>query len=249
MQLVESYITIHDQGILLECEANGQFSNLSSYKYLFVGPRAIDQLSEDVLAKTIVCRNYSPNVEHVPQFYDFTSWYVLAKHDLMQSKYALCLQYDMTVIDPFFEEKCIHALATNPGMIAFVTAYPQNWMLQIPEFEETYRRGLAVKGMSMEMMGDFPQWPCTQGTAWRSAALKDFMLWFEPLFEVFMNHTFAGHLAERMVKPYSFLTHPEQYIGGMIQHNSQDCHGTGAWMRGDMDLYNRRSQEFMCPPR
>lgn len=237
-------MTIHDQDILLECERSGQFSNLSSYKYGFVGPRPVDKLSPELLAKTIVCRDYPNNVEHVPQFYDFTLFYCLAKNDLFTSKYVTCLQYDMTVIDPLFEEKCISALSTNPGMVAFVAAYRQNWMLQVSGFEELYRKGLGVKGMSMEMMGDFDQWPCTQGTAWRSDALKDFMLWFEPLFEVFMDHTFAGHFAERMVKPYSFLTHPEQYIGGMISHGSADCHGTGAIMRGALDVAQQRAATF-----
>lgn len=245
MGIVETYITVHDQDLLLECERSGQFAQLSSHTYLFVGHRPVDRIPADV--KVIVARDYEPNMEHLPQFYDYTGWHVLAKHKLIKARYAIFLQYDMHINDEQLEVSCVARLAKRPGMIAFTAGHrlANNFMLLIPGFEADYRRGLAVKGVNMDAWPDFNEWPSTQGTAWRTELFNHYMGWFEPLFDVFAPSVWAGHLAERCVKAFSAISYKEQYLVGAITHHAQDCHGTGALMRGDHGLYESRNAEFM----
>lgn len=239
----ETFITIHDQDILLNCEESGQFQELSSYKYLFVGPKPVDKLPKDLLEKTIVCRNYTPNYEDIPHLYDFTGWYVLAKHGLMTKDYAICLQYDHTILNPTFEAMCIALLFKNPGMVSFVKAYRRDYILNIPGFADSMRAALGVKGLSMDHL-PLDEWPTTQGTAWRSEALTDFMMWCEGAFETMRHEKYAGHIAERMVVAYSALTHPPQYLIGYTHHQAADCHGTGAAMVGKESVYQEKALTF-----
>jgi hypothetical protein len=229
---------------VLEAERTGQF-DLLSHTYLFVGHRPVDRIPADV--KVVVARDYSPNVEHLPMFYDFTGWHVLASHELITADHAIMLQYDMWIIDSEIETKVDALLDAAPGMVAFNAGYwGPNWMLHIPGFEEAYRAGLATVGVNPDDFGPFNEWPCTQGTAWRTKTLTEFMIWFAPMFEVFKDHVFAGHLAERTVKAYLAANGiPEQYLLGAIAHEAADMHGTGALMRGDRALYEARNAEFM----
>lgn len=238
----EAYITIHDQDLVLASEASGQFDRLS-HTYLFVGRKPVDRLPVDL--KVIVCREYEPNYEYLPQFYDFTGWYVLARHGLL-ADHAIMLQYDMYIIDPDIEAKVDALLNAAPGMVAFNAGYwGPNWMLGLPEFEATYRRGLLVHNIHQEHFPSFNEWPSTQGTAWRRETLEAFMAWFEPMFEIFKDHIFAGHLAERTVKAWHVVNFPEQYLLGMIAHNAADIHGTGALMGGNLNVYLARNAAFM----
>lgn len=239
----EAYITIHDQDLVLECERSGQF-DLLSHTYLFVGRRPVDKIRDEV--KVVVCRDYPGNVERWPQFYDFTGWYVLVTHNLIEADHVIMLQYDMTIIDPQIQVKVDAMLDAEPGMIAFNAGYfGPNWMLLLPEFETTYRRGLKIQEIHPEHFPPFNAWPSTQGTAWRRSTLVAFMHWFTPMFEIFKDHIFAGHLAERTVKAFHVVNYPEQYLLGMIAHAAADMHGTSALMRGDRALYEARNATFM----
>lgn len=243
MSDTETFITIHDQNLVIASEETGQFSTLSSYTYLFVGPKPVDNLPKDMLDKVIVCRDYSPNYEHLPHLYDFTGWYVLTHHNLMSKPYAICLQYDHYVSDSRLEETCESMLRGADGVISFLAAYAHMYMLAVPEFEQAMRGALAIKGLAYESL-DLSMWPTTQGTAWRSESLTDFMQWVEPIFEPISGHRYMGHIAERMVAAYAQLTHPARYLHGMAHHVAMDCHGTGAAMAGSESSFIQKSLTF-----
>lgn len=242
----ELYVTIHDEALIEQCEAAGQFDLFPNRTYLFVGRRPITA-STSSRYKVVVCQDFMPNYERYPQFYDFTGWWVLADHHLISADRIVCLQYDMTIIDPDLPAKVDAALINQPGMIAFNAGYMgPNWMLQLPTFEETYRAGLATVGVNPDDFHGFNEWPCTQGTAWTTKTFVDYMRWFTPMFEAFHDHIFAGHLAERTVKAYLAANGiPDQYMLGSIAHTAADCHGTGALMAGNREIYEARNAEFM----
>jgi hypothetical protein len=242
--VIETYVTIHDQDILIQLEAAERYKELS-YTYLFVGPRPIDRVPDDV--KIIVAREHDPNFEQWPHFYDFTGWYVLARHGLFTANNALCIQYDMYISDPQVPMNCDRWLTDEPGPIAFCAGHKQahNWMLLLPGFEQTFRAAMATKGINQDTWPEFNEWPTTQGTAWRADDLTKFMLWFEPLFDFFAPDTWAGHHAERCVKSWCMdvgLT--ERYMHGAIVHEHQDCHGTCALMGGQIDVHSTRAATF-----
>lgn len=243
MTTSQCYVTVHDQDLLLACEEAGQFHLVKRPTYLFVGQRPVDRVPGHV--DMIVVRDLEPNMEHLPQFYDFTGWWALAKHGLITTDVVVCLQYDMHVLDAAIQRRCERLLATGVDMVAMNAGYfGPNWMLNIGGFEAAYRQALAVKGIEMNDWPKFDAWPSTQGTAWRGEALVDFMLWFEPLFEVLGDNVFAGHLAERTVKAYVETHNGCDYLLGVMQHLAVDCHGTGALMAGNRKLYEERAAVF-----
>jgi hypothetical protein len=197
--------------------------------------------------KIIDCKSYLPNYEHLPNFYDFTGWFVLAKHNLIETDNAIFLQYDHVIYDANIVESTNSILKTN-WMVGYVPAPYFMWTLTIQGFYEKQVAGLASCGVDWPKLVSekpFETWPSTQGTAWRTEEFTKFMLWFEPAFNTFANDTFAGHLAERMIQPFLMAHNQEAgYFHGAVGHESKDCHGTGDLMRGNLESFSAKNSVF-----
>lgn len=244
--LIEAYITIHDQDLIIQCEEQGQFRDLS-HTYMFVGPRPVDRIPSDV--KVVVCRDYTPNYEYLPQFYDFTGWFALAHHNLLTSQYGIMVQYDHYVAAPDAAERCLEVLQAGAGVAAFVPGYYNNWYLQVEGFEKLLQECSLACGVNLpelEAAQPFNQWPSTQGTAWNVDYFKAFMEWVRPMFDLAQGHVLAGHVAERMLNIYTKTTREAAYLPGLFRHDSRDCHGTSDFMRGDWESFERKNKDFMC---
>lgn len=238
---IEALVTIHDQALIDQCEAEGRFRLVAPYRYLFVGPRPVAWCE-----RMIVARDHTPNVERYPQFYDFTGWWTVAHHHLIRTDNVLCLQYDhipqaplMPIVEGFLHD---HPVAV------FVAGHrhAQNFMLLIGGFEDAYRQGLEHVGAPpMESWPDFNEWPSTQGIAWRTESLIDFMAWVTPLFDFWHDNIWAGHLMERMVKAWLVTTgQTEGYLPALVVHEGRDCHGTCSLMAGRSDVFQERNATF-----
>lgn len=240
---IETYITVHDSTLIHDCETTGKFESIS-HTYLFVGPR--DVFGCDGL-KVIKCNEFTPNYEHLPHFYDFTGWFVLGRYNLITTDNAIFLQYDHSLITEDIEGKTEECLK-DYEMVGYSPAGPELWTLALPNFYETQLKGIRACGNEWEKLleaSPFAVWPTTQGIAWRAKEFSQFIDWFEPAFEAFKDHTFAGHLAERMIQP--FLMHSGMKAGflpGSVSHESLDCHGTKDLILGNFDSFNNKSLTF-----
>jgi hypothetical protein len=236
------YVTIHTQALIEQCDADRQFAAFDDVGYLLVGQRPHDGDRPDV----IVPRTLSPNREHLPQFYDFTGWWALCRHNLIDADRVIMQQYDMHTVDPQIQAKC-EALLDTPGVVAMTVGYKRpSWMPRLAGFASTYERGIATRGLTMADVEPVNRWPSTQGTAWRTEDLVAFMEWFEPMWDVFAGHTFAGHLAERSVQAWHVACgYQPKYLRGVMRHDAADCHGTGALMAGQRQVYETRNAAFM----
>lgn len=240
---IETFVTIHDSDLVQACEDSGQFSSVS-HTYLFVGPR---EVRVPAGVKVIACREYLPNYEQYPHFYDFTGWYVLARHGLITTNNAIFLQYDHVNISENINVVVEEALQDVP-VVSFVPAPSHFWTLGIPNFYQKQVEGIAACGLDWERLVSeqpFSVWPSTQGTAWRTADFNKFMMWFEPAFDVFKTELYAGHLAERMIQPY-LMANGQGFIAleGLVQHQSLDCHGTMDVGMGNMQGFYQKSLTF-----
>jgi hypothetical protein len=239
---VETLITIHDQALIDQCEAEGRFANVAPYRYLFVGPRHAERGPS-----TIVARDYWPNLERFPQFYDFTGWWAAAQHGHLWTDKVLCLQYDHQVTASTLMLQVGPMLDVSP-MVAFVAGHRDagNFMLHIGGFEDAYRAGLDVVGAPpLDDWPAFNEWPSTQGTAWRTDALREFMEWVTPLFDFWADNLWAGHLMERMPKAWLVATgQREAYLHGAVTHEGKDSHGTCHLMAGDTTTFHQRNATF-----
>jgi hypothetical protein len=240
---IHCFVTIHDSQLIKECEESKRFNGIP-HTYLFVGPREVEF---DESIDVIVARNYSPNYEHLPQFYDFTGWFVLGKHNLITSDYVVFLQYDHLLTNPEIATTTIDALKDN-DVISYVGGSSAFWWLAIEGFGETQSSGLVNCGMTADAAHRYAptsDWLTTQGMAWRSEHFKNMILWFEPAFESFKEHIFAGHLAERMIQIYvssNQLRHA--IVPNQVFHESLDCHGTRDLTFGAMDSYTQKVSTF-----
>jgi hypothetical protein len=235
------YVTIHTQALIEQCDTARQFAAFDNVTYLLVGQRPFAGDRPDV----IVPRTLSPNREHLPQFYDFTGWWALCRHNLIDADRLIMQQYDMHTVDPHIQSRC-EALLDTPGMVAMFAGPKSYWMLRLPEFASTYEQGIATRGLRLRDVNPASEWPTTQGTAWRTEDLVAFMDWFEPMWDVFAGHTFAGHLAERSVQAWHVACgYQPKYLRGVMSHAAADCHGTGALMAGRRQVYETRNAEFM----
>jgi hypothetical protein len=242
--VVHALVTVHEATLIEECERTQRFVPLP-VTYLFVGPRDSSLVPPDV--DVIVARDHSPNYEDRPSFYDFTGWFAAARHGLLPADpFLVCLQYDMRVQHPRLMELVFDALVAG-GPVAFTPGHQAagNWMLGIKGFASRFNEGMAVKGVDPAGFPPFNEWPSTQGTAWRASDLVEFMEWFEPLFDVWRDDLWAGHLAERSVWAWMMTTgRPASFLPGMIVHENRDVHGTCALMAGRSDVWEARSAAF-----
>jgi hypothetical protein len=235
------FVTVHTPDLVEQCEAARQFAAFDNVTYLLVGRRPFEVDRADVLSPRLL----SPNREDLPQFYDFTGWWALCRHNLIDADTVVMLQYDMHTVDPLIQSKC-EALLDSPGMVAMTPGPRSYWMLRLPDFAWTFEAGIAQRGLLLGDVQPFDTWPTTQGTAWRTDDLIAFMDWFEPMWDVFKDHTFAGHLAERSVHAWHVACgYTPKYLRGVMRHEAADCHGTGALMSGRRDVYEARNAEFM----
>lgn len=241
---VEALITIHDQDLLLEREEEGRFAGLSR-TWLFVGRRPVDWVPHNV--KLHVSRDWSPNYERYPAFYDFTGWWTASFPTVIRAEHVICLQDDMTVLDERLADRCAALLGAAPGPVAFTAGHysARNWMLMINGFAEAFNAGMAAVGVDVGAFPAFEEWPTTQGTAWRTEDLRAFMAWFEPLFTVWADDVWAGHLAERSMWAWMMSRGcPARFLPNVISHEARDLHGTGALMAGMADVHAARAATF-----
>jgi hypothetical protein len=242
--VIEAYVTVHDAALLAACEASGQFGALPR-TYTFVGPRPAPAF---VSPRVVVARDFDPNYEQHPSFYDFTGWFVLARHGLIAAERIVTLQYDMHVADPVgFASAALAMLDAEPGPVAFVPGHRSagNWMLWLAGFEATFNAGMAAVGVDPGTFPPFEEWPTTQGMAWRRDELVEFMDWFEPLFGVWAGELWAGHLAERSVWAWMMATgRAPRYLHGYVVHEGRDVHGTCSLMAGRADVHAERAATF-----
>ena len=233
MKEIETFVTVHNQDILLNCEATNQFGSLSSYKYLFVGYRPVDKLDPSLLAKTVLCREFIPNYEKYPHFYDFTGWNILWKNNLVEAKNVILLQYDMYILTPQIEEITLDFLNSAPGMLGNYWASKPMWLMS--QSYEALSLALSAKGYDINQVANMFEdgWPSTQGTAWTTEHFYGFMEWFEPLFEIIKDYVFCGHAAERLANAYAVISGLARHnFPGAINHRFGNTHGTTALWQG-----------------
>lgn len=240
---IEAFITIHSSDLIRECEETGRFDSVS-HTYLFVGPKKVEYPKD---LKVIVARDYLPNYEHLPHFYDFTGWFVLAKHDLIQSENAMFLQYDHRISNSNIAELTVDALHSCE-QVSYVSSGPEWFTLAMGGFKEKQMEGFEACGVNwgaLSAQKPISTWPTTQGASWNSAKFCEMMLWFEPAFNVFKDHDFAGHLAERMIPVFLMQNdYRTTFMPEMVVHESLDCHGTRDLSFGNIEAFSQKALEF-----
>jgi len=230
---LEVLITVHKQNIVLAFEKEKKFLHIKKYRYIFVGQGDVSEIKN--IKNLIVARSYKDNIEDYKYFADYTGWYALVKNDVLTSSYIASLQYDTSIADDF-ENETVAYIKQYPGhVIGYIPSSMSDGYFLYPECSEPLRQSiLNVYGLDIYPLikkyvsesTDF-RWQTSLCVAMPSEILRQFVLWFEPLFEEMKNFTGAGHAVERAIKIFCIIHRiPSVYLEGIAQHFQLNSHGT-----------------------
>ena len=232
--MIEVFITVHDQDIILKNEESQKYSNLSKYRYVFVGNNDTSKISH--LNNVIFAKNYEDNIEHLNYFVDFTSWYLIIKNNLIETDFISLVQYD-TDITSTFENKTIEILNSNLNSILGYVPYPIAYcdFLKCNKGAEPLNNSLTnvynlniydVVDEHVKKTSD-ALWPSSNNIATTKSILKKLVYWFEPVVHDMGNFKHSGNSFERAIKIFSIINNiNNSYLDNVLKHYQLDSHKT-----------------------
>jgi hypothetical protein len=232
--MIETFITVHDQDIILKNEESKKYSNLSKYRYIFVGDKDTSKINH--LTNIIFAKDYENNIEHLNYFVDFTSWYLIVKNNLIQTEIVSLIQYD-TDITSSFEVETIQIFNSGLNFILGYVPYPISYcdFLTCNMGAEPLNKSLTnvynlniydVVNEHVKKTSD-DLWPSSNNIATTKSILEKFVFWFEPVVQDMGNFKYSGHSFERSIKIFSIINNiNNQYLNNVLKHNQLDSHKT-----------------------
>lgn len=233
--MIETFITVHDQNIILNAEKNKKYKNLTKYRYLFVGKGDISLLKDN--KNVIIGREIEKNIEDLNYFCDFTAWFFLVKNKLINTKFISLIQYDTDIRDDF-ESLTLKKLSSNENIIFGYVPY------SIDSFDFLGNRDFkdllcnSVKKIyEIDILDlikkyrndneDDTLWPSSNNLAMSRINLERLISWCEPIILDMGNQKYSGHAIERSVKIFSIIHNiKNEYILDVLIHHQLDSHNT-----------------------
>lgn len=234
LQMIETFITVHDQDIVLKNEESQKYANLTKYRYVFVGNNDVSKITH--LDNVIFAKNYEDNIEHLNYFLDFTSWYLIIKNDLIKTDFVSLIQYD-TDIKNSFEIETINNLNSTPNSIIGYVPYPMAYCdfldcckgTELLDNSLTNVYNLKVYDVVDEHIRKTSDtlWPSSNNIATTKSILEKLVNWFEPMVYDMGNLKYSGHAFERVIKIFSIINNIENsYVNDVLIHHQMDSHKT-----------------------
>lgn len=232
--MIETFITVHDQNIILKNEESKKYSNLSKYRYVFVGNNDTSKITH--LNNVIFAKNYQDNIEHLNYFVDFTAWYLIIKNNLIETNIVSLIQYD-TDITSKFENETIESFNSNLNLILGYVPYPIDYcdFLKCNMGAEPLNKSLInvynlnvydVVDKHIEKTSD-TLWPSSNNIATTKPILEKLIYWFEPILHDMGNFKHSGHSFERAIKIFSIISDINNtYLNDVLKHYQLDSHKT-----------------------
>jgi hypothetical protein len=235
MWMIETFITVHDQNIILDNEKTQKYKQLSKYKYLFVGNGDISLLSH--LDNVIIGRDLEKNIENLNYFCDFTAWFFIIKNNLITTKFVSLIQYDTDISDDF-ENVTLSKLSENEDVIFGYVPYLIDSYDFLGNKDITIPLCESVKNIYNINVIDLVRvyktnniqdlfWVSSNNVAMSFKNLEKFINWCEPLIYNMGNQKFSGHAMERSIKIFCILHDiKNDYILEKLKHYQLDSHNT-----------------------
>jgi len=226
---LEVFIVSHDQNIIVDYENKKKFSDLPLYRYLFVGSGDTNLIKNN--KKVIICRDLPNNIEDDKLLVSFTSWYALAKNNLVKTKYVSILEYDIDLYSDFYK-KNLDCLRRNPeGFIGYVV-YPLNnplFLYATPWFPSSVEKIYSFS--VLELINKHIQttgknsWCSTSNRTLSYDNLKSFVDWFYPITTIFKHDKLGAHVHERCLTVFTLMSNKKNfYIPGVLRHWQKKSH-------------------------
>lgn len=205
--MIDTFILVHDQELILTLEKNNVFRNLKSYRYVFLGMRPVDKL-KDLMEKIVLARELPNNIEDKKCLYDYTGCWAIANNpSLAKSEFVNIIHYDCLIFKDFLK-KVKKALKQNRNSFISYQPHPLTCKYFINDFfakglieatREVY--GLDIFRFVYELItkGD-KFWQGGGSYACSYENLKKYTDWVDPLLPYIEKDKMAAHNIERTVK-------------------------------------------------
>lgn len=232
--MIETFITVHDQDIILKNEESQKYSNLSKYRYVFVGGNDTSKIRH--FDNVLFAKNYEDNIEHLNYFVDYTAWYLIIKNNLIETDVVSLIQYD-TDITSTFEIETIKSFNSNFNSILGYVPYPISYcdFLTCNMGAEPLNKSLMslynlniydVVDKHVKETSD-TLWPSSNNIATTKLILEKLVYWFEPVAHEMGNFKHSGHSFERSIKIFSIINNiTNPYLNDVLKHYQLDSHKT-----------------------
>lgn len=227
---LETYVFVHNQQLVLDCEIQKTFSHLQHYKYVFLGKNGVSKL-ESLGDRVIVARNLPTNIEQHPLLVAFTGWYALAENNIIQSKHVALLEYDVTVTPTFefnVEDVCARRAPCMVGFRAyalksdiFFNATP----LLIPVLKQVYDIDVVALIDEYVKRTGKNAWASSSNMAMDTETFKQFVKWFMPIAEAVKEDPMGAHMQERCFRVWCIVNKvPMFMLPHVLEHAQKKSH-------------------------
>ena len=111
---VQTFIFVHDQKIIEDCDKIGKFSAMPNVKYVFLGYRDTDKVKER--SDVIIARDQPVNIESKKNLVAWTGWYSVVKNGHASADIINLFEYDINMIGPWTQSTSSCGYIGHPGM-------------------------------------------------------------------------------------------------------------------------------------
>jgi hypothetical protein len=244
---ISTYIFIHDENILLEFKEKNKFNEFDNLKYVFLGKKPCDKLSN--MDDVIIARNLPNNIEEYPRLTSFTGWYALWKNNLIDTEYVNLFEYDISPIKNFVKIQEVY-LNKNFDFIGYFPmplvepcyVKDRRWVEEIiKSIKNVYKIDIDDLINTLIKTKKESFWTSTSNSTFKKDVFEQYMIWFDNLLNDLKNSPYPGHAHERSISFYYFTNKINHVVtNGYMDHLQLNSHGTSPLPPNRFDtLYNK----------
>lgn len=241
MKNTQTFIFVHNQDIIIDYINSGKFNKLTNLKYVFLGNNPIDKVVNN--DSVIIARNQPYNIENYPKLTSYTGWYVIWKNKLYNSDYINLFEYDVNILDSFYEYNNLEDKPNITGYIGIKINNPNLFMVEkwagilVRTIKEHYNIDLldSVKGYTNEEYCSV-----TSNHTFEKSTFERYMEWVDPLIPEISKSPLSGHQVERSIIAFYLLNKIQHKLNThMITHLQLDSHKTQYANDKFSEMYNK----------
>jgi len=237
---VSTFIFAHTQEIILDCIHKNRFSTIENLKYVFLSLN--DSSKIENMNNVIICKNYDDNLEHYPKLTSFTGWYILAKHDLINTEYVNLFEYDVNLMNQF-EQKLDEKISQNSDFVGYVPMLIEDPVYVkagnlINELINSIKNKIKIDIIELiNSQPPFSLWSSSSNSTWKKDLFINYVNWFYQFIEDIVVSQYCGHMHERSISFYLLIQKiSPHFINNCLTHHQCNSHETSGFAPGRFDL-------------
>jgi hypothetical protein len=228
--MMQTFIFVHDQQIILDYIRVNKFSQFKNVTYVFVGKNPTNLIES--LSNVIICKNLPNNLEDYPKLTSFTGWYCLWKNNLIKSDYINLFEYDINVSEDL-NQKIGNEIENNKKVIGYIPlAISHHNYIKHNIWIQTLMNSL-MKQYNVDLKNSIGSMnpntiiTMTSNHTFEFETFKKYMEWIDPMIDDLKFSSHSGHEIERSISVFYLLNKIDySVLNNLIHHFQFDSHRT-----------------------